>query len=1535
MEGVREGEVIGPLGVAEPNGGASQRSMDQEESNGEHPREDVRNPDADTRKDGAFNLMKARSDLLKFGKELGLTGVELANYVKEELENEREDALRREEREREDALRREEREREEREKERDFQLRKLEMEQLANQNMNNNAARAASSENHQQFTPKIPYLTDEDKDPESFLRQFELYARDLGLDESKKASRIIYFLKGKARTIVAKMSDEDIASYDKIKAALLEGFQLNAEQYRIKFRTSRRETGETHKQYVTRLQRYQHKWFELDLCDKTVEGFKDLILREQLLRNLPNDLAVFIKDKKPQNAQDVGEWATDYEMNRNHGRSVPSSHGDKKDPKFGKKGGKDKDPPEAKSTDPNLKEKKPADNAERDRLRQGGLCFYCKEGRHMSRDCPKRPSRNNAVLSEEKDEDESWLFNIATLCNECENKKFVRQTKVLVENEKTDALRDTGCDDICVSKKLVNESLLTGKYKIVKYAKQELSEKCPVAVVNIDSPYFKGKTEAIVIENPICSVLIGNRYGMEGDKRDTPVFPSRQPAWYEKPDEIEINQVETRAEKKRQEAYKRNIQINNAKREEVWNISPEELRKRQKEDPSLEKIRKAADTGIMKHGKTIVWRNDILYQSSLDKKGEEKLVVVVPKSLRYKILSFAHDHAFAGHLCTKKTTEKIRREFWWPSCAAEIKRYCLSCDICQRSTPKPRSFPLGSMPIFVTPFKQVAIDIIGPIEPMSENKNRYILTMIDYATRYPEAVALKNIRTETIADALFTLWTRLGIPEQLLSDNASNFTGKLMEEVLEILKIKHRVTAVYNPRSNGACERANGQIKQMIRKMCNEQPKKWDQVLDALLFAYREAPHESTGFSPFEMLFGRTVRGPMQLLRQIWTDEEVTEDVKMTAEYVVNLREKLEETCKIAKENLRKSAKKQAKWYNRKTKARFLKKGDQVLVLIPGKRNALQLGWQGPYEVMEVINRFDYRIKIGNTSRIFHINLLKEYKDRKENATQSCMLVNEENADKTSKIGGHKDEETQGLKDVSSNVNEETQSLEDVVSYVAVVIEEEMKEDREMYSENPPELPTLQTHQTENEENVNYSDDLNPEQLEEVKRIVKKRARICTDVPLTTNLMDIGIQVTEKNPVFVRQRPIPHAMVKPFEEEIDNMLKLGVIEPACSPYNANIVMVKKKNGDYRFCQDLRQLNDVVVFDGEPLTDVEHLFFKLGEANFFSKIDLCKGYWGIQIREEDRDKTAFATSKGQFRWVNMPFGLKTAAGAFNRMMRKLLSPLNKDWIHHFMDDILIATKTWEEHLTALDQVLQRLDEANLAAKPSKMFVGFRELPYLGHMVGSGKRWPENEKIEKILRTPKPSTKKEVKSLLGQASFYREYIPDYSTVIAPLSDLTRKGYPEKVVWTQETTNSFEKLRKLLSSEPVLRIPDNNKEYVLRTDASGRGLGAVLLQEHNGKLHPVAYQSRKLLGAETRYATVEKECLATVWAIRKFERYLYGRKFILETDHKPLLCLQRNPTNPRLLRWSLQLQPYQFSFKYIKGQDNIGADYLSRVL
>ena len=394
------------------------------------------------------------------------------------------------------------------------------------------------------------------------------------------------------------------------------------------------------------------------------------------------------------------------------------------------------------------------------------------------------------------------------------------------------------------------------------------------------------------------------------------------------------------------------------------------------------------------------------------------------------------------------------------------------------------------------------------------------------------------------------------------------------------------------------------------------------------------------------------------------------------------------------------------------------------------------------------------------------------------------------------------------------------------------------------------------------------------------------------------------------------------------------MLEMGAIEPSVSPYCSPIVLVKKKDGKIRFCVDFRKLNKLVEFDAEPMPEIDYLFAKLGERRIFSKLDLTKGYWQIPMAEEDRPKTAFSTPEGHFQWRMMPFGLCTSGAVFTRMMRRLLQPLRSEEVDNFIDDVLISSLDTQAHLGILRRVFERLREAGLTAKPSKCELGCAEVSYLGHRIGSGTIRPEQDKMDKIRNAPRPTTKKQVRSFLGLVGFYRRFIQGFSDMALPLTNLTKGGGSPVVKWTEECDGAFNALKDQFCSPPVCHLPVAGRKFVLRTDASGTGLGAVLCQEHGDEIHPVMCASKKLNSAELNYSTIEKECLALVWAVQKFEAYLYGTEFVIQTDHSPLQHLERvKSPSGRITRWAMSLQPFKFVVEAIPGCDNVMADYLSR--
>ena len=262
--------------------------------------------------------------------------------------------------------------------------------------------------------------------------------------------------------------------------------------------------------------------------------------------------------------------------------------------------------------------------------------------------------------------------------------------------------------------------------------------------------------------------------------------------------------------------------------------------------------------------------------------------------------------------------------------------------------------------------------------------------------------------------------------------------------------------------------------------------------------------------------------------------------------------------------------------------------------------------------------------------------------------------------------------------------------------------------------------------------------------------------------------------------------------------------------------------------------------------------------------------------------------------------------------------------------------MIYSDSWEEHLLHIKKVFDRLKGAGLTAKPKKCQFGMKQCIYLGHVVGNGNIRPEQSKIEAVMTFQVPQTKKQVRAFLGVTGYYRKFIHNFATIAAPLSDLIRKNRPNRVEWTPACDKAFDDLKKQLCSDPVLKSPDFSKAFILQTDASNRGVGAVLSQiGDDNEEHPVAYFSRKLLLREEKYSTIEKECLAIKLAIQAFRVYLLGKPFTIQTDHRSLEWLDRlKKNNARLTRWSLALQPYQYTVKYRTGKSNSNADGLSRL-
>ncbi|UYV61052.1 hypothetical protein LAZ67_1003246 [Cordylochernes scorpioides] len=472
-----------------------------------------------------------------------------------------------------------------------------------------------------------------------------------------------------------------------------------------------------------------------------------------------------------------------------------------------------------------------------------------------------------------------------------------------------------------------------------------------------------------------------------------------------------------------------------------------------------------------------------------------------------------------------------------------------------------------------------------------------------------------------------------------------------------------------------------------------------------------------------------------------------------------------------------------------------------------------------------------------------------------------------------------------------------------------------------------------ESEQKEHEEpQFQINENLAYKEKEQLKQVLERYEDLFSSGLGRSNLAKHRIDTEGAKPIKHKPYRVSAKEREIIKEQIDEMLRDGIIRPSSSPWSFPVILVKKRDGKYRFCVDYRKLNDVTVKDVYPIPRIDEVLDTLQGSKYFSAIDLKSGYWQVEVEEKDKEKTAFTTAHGLYEFNVMPFGLCNAPATFERNMENMLGNLRWQICLCYLDDVIIYSSDFSTHLKRIEAVLKCFREANLKLNNKKCQFAFEELEILGHITNQHGIKPAEHNIKAIRDFPRPKKIKEVQSFLGMCSYYRKFIKGFSKIADPLTSLIKKNVP--FTWTENQEKAFQTLKVALINPPILGHFDPNAITYIHTDASNIGLGATLVQKFGDKEKVISYLSRTLSKPEQNYSTTEKECLAVVWSMSKLRPYLYGRHFKIVTDHHALCWLKnlKDPTG-RLARWALKIQEYNFEIIHKSGKKHLDADGLSR--
>jgi len=894
--------------------------------------------------------------------------------------------------------------------------------------------------------------------------------------------------------------------------------------------------------------------------------------------------------------------------------------------------------------------------------------------------------------------------------------------------------------------------------------------------------------------------------------------------------------------------------------------------------------------------------------------GQNFEQLCLPYGRRAQAIKLAHE-TFGGHLGAKKTKARLKLSFTWPTISVDVQKACEVCHVCQkrrRVTVHDRT-PISPIPRGEVVFDTWVMDCLGPLNPNVKVEYNYALVLCDSCSRYPVAFALRSLTAKSVCNALLQLFQITGVPSTIRSDCAANFTSQLTTTFLKQLGCSPNFNVPGRPQQTGLCERLIGTLKNMISKVATENPKSWSKYLGYVLWALREVPNETTGVPPWLMVYGRLPRGPLAVLKENWCGQrELPLNLgKTTVEYLEDLRKNLEVAQNYATSHTQRAQQRYVSRYNLRAREKSFTVGEKVLVLIPDSTASKTFSkWQGPGTIKEKRSAHTYMVDINGSLKHLHADKLRKYH----------IAVDEVICDTA--VSGHS----------QASVN-----------HCAIVYDEDkdfgdlgIEEDRAaLVNPDQPELlpsqkidPSLLSHLTH-------------EQRSKLLAVLDKFPECFADKPGFCNIIQHKINVSKDfKPKRLREYRVPESLKAMVEEQIQELLSLGIIKPSHSEMASPIVCVLKgkdgRNG-VRIAVDYRYLNKYCEGDSYPMPDIPDLIQRVGQSDFISLFDIKAAYHNIAVHPDHQWLTAFVWDGGLYEYTRAPFGQKGSGNTFVRAVQQVLYPV-RSFTGAFVDDISVHSNTFDNHLIHLEKFLQVIKESGFILNLKKCRFVQSEVKFLGHIVGSGQRRPDPDKVATVHDMKAPETKKQVRRIIGFFSYFRDYLPSFSEIIKPLTDLTGKRIPSKVPWGTAESEAFEQLKEKLCQATMqsMLIADFTKPFTIHVDATNFTVaGALTQQDKDGKERPIAFASLKLNPTQRAWSTIEKEAYAAIWALGKFRCWIFSQPVTLYSDHNPLQYLTEAATkSAKLTRWSMALQQYNVTFRYKAGRENVVADCLSRL-